>query len=252
MLAVVHEVHRHSRSLAQNAPHSVTPKRSSGNRSNTPDQMRNHRPGRPPPGLGREDPDVGAVGGTVGDTRVDVDRQVQLLAHGPHRVVPGSWYGSWGCHIDGMRMPPRNPEAWARRISATAASTSNDRHDGDPRPPLGDVAAQLGEPAVVGPGTGEQQLAGRVAGGAQPGAERRGGAAADRVGVGEDHLADHAVGVELLVAAGGLPPAPQTLLVLLLPLLGELLVEEPRLRQLRRPGPLARKSSKVSRNSGSR
>ena len=34
---------RHSRSLAQNAPHSVTPKRSPGNRSNTPDQMRNHR-----------------------------------------------------------------------------------------------------------------------------------------------------------------------------------------------------------------
>ena len=67
------------------------------------------------------------------------------------------------------------------------------------------VGAQLGQPPVVGPGPGQQQLAGHVAGGAEAGAERGGRAAGHRVGVGEDDLAGHAVGVELLVAAARRP-----------------------------------------------
>ena len=123
-------------------------------------------------------------------------------------------------------MPPRSPDSRARRISATAASTSKIGTMATPARRSGDVGAQLGEPAVVGPGAGQQQRRVGVAAGGEAGAERRGGPALHRVGVGEDHLADDAVGVELLVAAGGVPPAPQALLVLALPLLGELLVED--------------------------
>src|SRR5439155_21978282 len=55
---------------------------------------------------------------------------------------------------------------------------------------------------------------------------------------GEDDLAGHAVAVELAVAPGRVPPAPQPLLVLPRPLLGELLVAQTGLGQLgldRRP-----------------
>ena len=47
-----------------------------------------------------------------------------------------------------------------------------------------------------------------------------------RVGVGEDDLAGDPVGVELLVAPARVPTAAQALFVLLLPLVGELLVQE--------------------------
>ena len=54
--------------------------------------------------------------------RAPASRAPRTSAHtGSYR---GWWYGSCGCHIGGMRMPPRRPESWARRISATAASTS--------------------------------------------------------------------------------------------------------------------------------
>src|SRR5687767_14727727 len=36
----------------------------------------------------------------------------------------GSWYGGYGAHIDGIKMPPRSPDSRARLISFTAASTS--------------------------------------------------------------------------------------------------------------------------------
>jgi hypothetical protein len=58
----------------------------------------------------------------------------------------------------------------------------------------------------------------------ESGAERGRIAAEHGVGVGEDHLADHAVGVELLVAARRVPAAGEPFLVLGEPLLLELLV----------------------------
>jgi hypothetical protein len=114
----------------------------------------------------------------------------------------------------------------------------HDRHHRHAGSPLRALAAQLGQPPVVGPGPGEEQLGRGVAGGAEAGPERRGGAAGDGVGVGEDDLAGHAVGVELLVPPGRVPAAAQALLVLLLPGLGELLVEEPGLGHLRGAGAL--------------
>ena len=105
------------------------------------------------------------------------------------------------------------------------------RHAG---PALGAVGAQLGQPAVVGPGA--RPSAARIGVsplGAEAGAERRRRAGGHRVGVGEDHLAGHAVGVELLVAPRRVPAAAQALLVLALPLLGELLVEDARAARAR-------------------
>ena len=150
-------------------------------------------------------------------------------------------------------MPPRNPDAWARRISATAASTST--MIGTTATPARRSGLSLHSSAshrLWARAPASSSSAGRVAGGAEPGAERCRRPAGDRVGVGEDDLAGHAVGVELLVAPGGVPAAAQTLLVLLVPLLGELLVEEPAPSPAPPPAPARRGSRRTApRYSGS-
>ena len=91
--------------------------------------------------------------------------------------------------------------------------------------------AELGQPSVVGLGPGHQQVDGHVGGGGQSGAERRRCPTGHRVGVGEDDLADDPVGIELLVAAAGVPSTPEALGIFLFPLLGELLVAQAPLDQ---------------------
>ena len=113
-------------------------------------------------------------------------------------------------------------------ISATAASTSAsiDR-DRDPGPALRAVAAQVGQPAVVGPRPGHGPARVELARLAQAGAERGSGDPGHGVGVGEDDLADHPVTVEFLVAQPHIPAAGDAVPVLGEPRLRELLVDEP-------------------------
>src|SRR6516162_4309483 len=101
------------------------------------------------------------------------------------------------------------------------------RHDRDPGPPLGAVAAQLGQPAVVGPRPGHGAPRIEVARLAQAGPERSPGDPGHGVGVGEDDLADHPVAVELFVPQTYIPSARDAVSMLGEPLLGELLVDEP-------------------------
>ena len=69
-------------------------------------------------------------------------------------------------------------------------------------------------------------------GGADTRPERRAGEAGDGIGVGEDHLADDTIGVELLVAALAVPRAGQPLGVLRQPPVGELVAGARRRRRV--------------------
>jgi hypothetical protein len=122
-------------------------------------------------------------------------------------------------------MPPRRPDSRARDLRDGVVDVVQDRDDRHAGAPRRAVGAQLGEPAVVGARPGHPQLGVVLTPGTEARAERRGRAGRDRVGVGEDDLARDAVGVELLVASGRVPPL-QPLFVLALPL-GELLVAHP-------------------------
>ena len=154
-------------------------------------------------------------------------RHGQLLAHRPHGVVARMVIGL-------VRLPHRRDQDAAAQTRLADPSdlgdrrvdVDHDRHDRHTGPALGALVAQLGQPPVVRPSTGEQQVGRCVAADAEAGAERCRRATRDRVGIREDDLADHAVGLELLVATGRIPAALQSFLVLLVPRLGELLVEE--------------------------
>ena len=149
-----------------------------------------------------------------------------------------------------MRIPPRKPDSWARWISATAAVDVEDRHDRHPARRSGTLAHSSASQRLWARAPASSSVGSRVAAGAESGAERSRRAAGDRVGVGEDDLADHAVGLELLVASGSIPSTAQALLVLPLPLLGELLVEDPALA--RAPCGRARSARLASNASGTR
>ena len=82
------------------------------------------------------------------------------------------------------------------------------------------------------PGSGHEQVGGHVGRRPEAGTERSGRPAGHGVGIGEDDLADDAVGVELAVASARVPAPVQALGVLALPLLGELLVAQPPLGEV--------------------
>ena len=77
----------------------------------------------------------------------------------------------------------------------------------------------------MGARAGERELGILDHPGRQPGAERRRLHPGDRVGVGEDHLGGHAVGVHLLVALLGVERAAQPFFVLGLPVRDVVVVE---------------------------
>ncbi len=83
---------------------------------------------------------------------------------------------------------------------------------------------EVGEPAVVGLRAGHAQLGVLVAGEAEADPEGGCGAAVHGVRVGEDDLGRHPVAVELLEPLGAVPAAPEALLVVVEPLVGEGLV----------------------------
>ena len=161
-----------------------------------------------------------------------------------------SWYGGYGAHIDGMRIPPRSPDSCgpvdlrrprrARRRSARARR---------PRRRSGLRAGTA--PRASGCGPGLRPAAGRVgvAAGAEPGAERRRRAAGHGVGVGEDHLAGDAVGVELLVAPRPRPSRREALLVLGSHSSAKSSLRIPRVARSMSRARSARLSSNASRNS---
>ena len=128
-------------------------------------------------------------------------------------------------------MTPRSPRPAAAWISATASSTpGGDRHDGHADAAVGVGGAEVGEPAVVGPGPGLDR--GGVDAGArsQARAEGRAGQAAgpEDVGVGEQHLGRHPLLVEDGVAHVGVVAGPHLVVAgLLVPLLDEGGVDHP-------------------------
>ena len=157
-----------------------------------------------------------------------VHGHVEVLARGPHRVVP--------LVVVRRVLPPerRDQDPAAQAVLARPLDLGDgcvrvvqDRREGDTTTALGRDRAELGQPTVVRTRAGEHQLGLHVGRHRQPGAERRRGRARDRVGHREEDLAGDAVGVELLVAVRGVPAAAQPFLVLLFPLARELGIHDP-------------------------
>ena len=131
-------------------------------------------------------------------------------------------------------MPPRQPVGVGPAdLGDGAVEVAEDRRHDQPGAPLGAVLAQLGGPAVVGAGAGQQVLGAAGGDRVEPGSERGAHRAGGRVGPGEHHLGADAVVVELGVTRGRVPSAPQAdlveavaLLVLAEPLLLELVVPD--------------------------
>ena len=181
-------------------------------------------------------------------------RHRELLAHGPHRVVTR-------VVVRLVRLPHRRDEDAAPQsgrvrpadLGDRGVDVDHDRHDRHTGASLGALLAQLGQPTVVGAGAGE--AAGR------PGC-RRWRRARRRRGPRRHPLTESASGKMIspttpsasssLSRAGRVPAAAQALLVLLVPGLGELLVQEAGAAPSRRREPARRRTaSKRSRYSGS-
>jgi len=196
------------------------------------------RPGRPEANFGGVNADVWAVGRLVGHAGVHVHRHLQLLTYRPDRVVHRVVIGLvWLPHRRDEDAAPQSRGVGPPDLGDRLLHPGDNRHQRHPGPALGAGGAQLGQPAVVGRGPGQQQIGRGVGVGAQPRPEGCRGAGGDRVGVGEDHLAHHPVVGQLGVAPLGVPAAPQPLGVLGVPLLGELGVEKALGGHLLLPGP---------------
>jgi hypothetical protein len=183
--------------------------------------------GPPPAHPGYIDAQMSAVLLLRRGTGVGVYRHLQVLASGPDLVVATVVIGRvadparWDQDPAPQSGLCRSSDLGYRRIDIRQY-----RHDRDAGPPLGAVATQLGQPTVVGPRPGHCAPRVEIAQLAQAGPKRGPGDPGHGVGVGEDHLADHPVTVELFVPQSYIPSAGDAVSVLGEPLLGELLVDE--------------------------
>ncbi len=107
-----------------------------------------------------------------------------------------------------------------------ALDVVEDRHDRDPDPPLRRFGAEVGEPAVVGLRARHRVLGRHPGSAAEARSEgrRRDLPGPEHVGVGEQHLGRHTLGVEDLVAVVGVVRGEQAFIAArgLLPLGDEL------------------------------
>ncbi len=176
----------------------------------------------PEPRLGRVDrhESVGSDDVTRGAPGVDVHDDAVRRAGRPYRLIPGIVVSR---PAPPQRRDHQGPEPLggdALDLLHCLVHVMEDGDGRDPAPALGAIRAQLGQPAVVGPGTRHHQVTVEVARGTESRPEGGRGAAAEHVGIGEDDLADDTFAVELGVADGGVPRgAPAAVTGLLFPLL---------------------------------
>ena len=185
--------------------------------------------GRPPVRLGGVDGHEARADLVVGGPGAGVGVQDQApLGHGrPDRLVDRLVVGRGVEPAGRDHHAPQAPVGRLVDLGHRGVDVDHDRDDGDADAAVGLLGAEVGQPAVVGPGPGEDQLGVTARGVAQPGAERRGGhpAGAEHVGVGEQDLGGHALAVEPLVAGIGVVGGVQAAVAGLgLPLLAEVLV----------------------------
>ena len=153
-------------------------------------QQHPQRPGRPPPGLGGVDRHHARAGQDVlgRAARVHVDDEAELLGRRPDRLVDRVVVRRLVAPEGGDHHRPQAGVGHPVHLGHGGVDVVEDRHGGHAAAALRAGRAQLGQPAVVGAGAGHDQLAVELARALEPGAERRRGAAAEHVGVGEDHL----------------------------------------------------------------
>ena len=187
-----------------------------------------HHPERassPPPGLGGVDGNhAGPRKDVLGrSSRVDVHDQLQILGGGPDRlvdrVVVGRLVAPQG--RDHHCSKPRGGDTL--HLGDGARDIVEDRDRRHAATPFRAVRAQLGQPPVVGAGTGHHELTVELTRRLEPGAEGRRGPTAQHVCIGKDHLAGNTLLVQLRepgsrVVGGQLPAVAG----LRLPLLAEL------------------------------
>ena len=125
-----------------------------------------------------------------------VNRHLQVLAGGPNRVVAplviARAFVPHGGNEDAAPQP-RFPSSC--NLGHRGVHVVDDRHNRHPGPPLGTVVAQIGQPPVMGPSPGQQQLGVFGERHSQTGPERCRSAAGDRIGIGEYHLSGDAITV---------------------------------------------------------
>ena len=118
------------------------------------------RPRRPPPAPRRRRGRRARRRLTVGRrAEWDVHRHLEVGQTAQTGSYAGRGTGSYGAHIDGMRMPPRRPDVARPGDLGHGGVHVEDRHERHAGPRgLGLAGAELGQPSVVGPGPGHQQL----------------------------------------------------------------------------------------------
>ncbi len=149
---------------------------------------------------------VGAVVGRAG-AAVEVDRDVEVLQRGPQRVVDGVVHGRHPVDV-GRHGGEQHPAAQARLLDPGGVGDGVvdvvQEDLADPGAAFGPPGAEVGHPAVVGVDAGAAVLV--LVGLRGPGEEHE-ARVEGRHGVGEQHLADDAVG-ELVGVASLVVPVP--------------------------------------------
>ena len=195
-----------------------------------------HRTRREPGHLGDVDAEVVAVLVALGRPGVGHDRHRVLLAAGPHRVVAAVVVGRLVAPAGRDHHRAQSVLLGPVDLGQGPVDVAGDRDERDAAAPLRAGGDQVGEPAVVGLGTGHAQLGVEVTRQSEACAEGNRGAALDRVRVGVHDLAGDTVGIEGLVAADGVPSASELVVVLVEPVLGELGVANPEVGRRLDPG----------------